>query len=38
MWNCMNNVATGFIHDELNIKDIMLDILGMSENKNKTNV
>ena len=34
MWNCMNNVVTGFIHDELNMKDIMLDIPGLSEKKN----
>ena len=33
MWNCMNNVVTGFIHDELNMKDIMLDILGLSTKK-----
>ena len=37
MWNCMNNVVTGFIHDELNMKDIMLDILGLSTKK-KNNV
>ena len=30
MWNCMKNVVIGFIHDELNMKDIMLDILGLS--------
>ena len=38
MWNCMNNVVTGFLHDELNTKDIMLDILGLSEMKSKNNV
>ena len=37
MWNCKNNEVTGFIHDELNMKDIMMDILGLSVKKNKNN-
>ena len=35
IWNCMNNVVTGFIEDELNTKDIMMDILGLSSKKKK---
>ena len=37
MWNCMNNTVTGFIGDELNTKDIMMDILGLSPAKKKSN-
>ena len=33
MWNCMNGAVTGFIADELNSKDLMLDILGISNTK-----
>ena len=35
MWNSMNGVVTGFIKDEMNMKDMMMDILGIST-KNKT--
>ena len=33
MWNCMNGAVTGFIADELNSKDLMLDILGITNTK-----
>ena len=33
MWNCMNNVITGYIEEDLNTKDIMMDILGLSPTK-----
>ena len=33
MWNSINNAVTGFIEDELNLKDIMMDILGLSPEK-----
>ena len=33
MWNSMNGIVTGFIKDELNVKDLMLYILGMSKKK-----
>ena len=33
MWNSMNNVVTGFIEDELNLKDIMIYTLGLSLKK-----
>ena len=37
MWNCMNGEVTGFIGDELNAKDLMLDILGLSANNKVDN-
>ena len=37
MWNCMNNVISGYIEEELNTKDIMMDILGLSPTKKKSN-
>ena len=33
MWNSMNGAVTRFTADELNIKDSMLDILGLSNIK-----
>ena len=37
MWNNVNNIVTGFIEDELNLKDIVMDILQLSSKKNKDN-
>ena len=37
MWNCMNGEVSGFIADELNAKDLMLDILGLSSTNKKDN-
>ena len=33
MWNCMNGSVNCFIADELDTKDLMLDILGMLNTK-----
>ena len=33
MWNCMNNVCTGFIAEDLNTSDIMNNILGLNKDK-----
>ena len=37
MWYCMNGTVIGFIVDELNAKDSMLDILGLSNTKKDDN-
>ena len=35
MWNSMNGVVTGLLKDELNVKDLMMGILGMSKKKTR---
>ena len=35
MWNSMNGVVTGFISDDLNMKNLMTDILGLSKVKKR---
>ena len=30
IWNSMNNIVTGFIEGESNMKDLMMNVLGLS--------